>query len=340
MSAPELVVTIRDQVVRRRPVDDRERVALVSFVQQLDALTDAGVDPFDEAGGKVHVTGSAIVVGRRGVVLHMHKRLNLWLQPGGHIDAGETPWDAARREAHEETGLDVTFPEGGPRLVHVDVHPGPRKHTHLDLRYLLEAPDITPTPPPGESQEVRWFPWHKAIRVAEAGLEGALRALQPGQPTLRPARGNDSGDCAAVYLRSRRFALPDVPVVHDDGDVRRWMADEVIAHADVTVAEVDGTVVGLMVLSADARPRTGWIEQLYIDPAWIGRGVGEQFVDRAKSAHPDGLQLWTFAVNEPARRFYERLGFDEIEQTDGAGNEEREPDVRYRWQPNTADPAR
>ena len=64
--------------------------------------------------------------------------------------------------------------------MHVDVHPGPRKHTHLDLRYLLDAPDVTPNPPPGESQEVRWFPWYKAIRVAEPGLEGALRALQPG----------------------------------------------------------------------------------------------------------------------------------------------------------------
>ena len=131
-----------------------------------------------------------------------------------------------------------------------------------------------------------------------------------------------------------RFALPDVPVVHDDGDVRRWMADEVIAHADVTVAEVDGMVVGLMVLSADATPRSGWIEQLYIDPAWIGRGLGDQFVERAKSAHPEGLQLWTFAVNEPARRFYDAMGFEEVEQTDGAGNEERAPDVRYRWSPS------
>jgi GNAT superfamily N-acetyltransferase len=257
------------------------------------------------------------------------------LQPGGHIDPGETPWDAARREAHEETGLDVTFPAGGPTLVHVDVHPGPRKHLHLDLRYVVEAPDVTPAPPPGESQEVRWFPWYKAIRVADAGLEGALRALQPGEPTLRPARGNDAGDCASVYLRSRRFALPDVPVVHDDGDVRRWMADEVIAHADVTVAEVDGMVVGLMVLDPDpsrgTRRRSGWIEQLYLDPAWLGRGLGDQFVERAKAALPDGLQLWTFQVNAPAQRFYERHGFEAVERTDGAGNEERAPDVRYSW---------
>jgi GNAT superfamily N-acetyltransferase len=102
------------------------------------------------------------------------------------------------------------------------------------------------------------------------------------------------------------------------------------------VAEVDGMVVGLMVLEADAGRRSGWIEQLYLDPAWIGRGLGDQFVERAKSALPDGLHLWTFQVNEAAQRFYERHGFVQVEQTDGSGNEERSPDIRYHWQPGTA----
>jgi hypothetical protein len=46
-----------------------------------------------------------------------------------------------------------------------------------------------------------------------------------------------------------------------------------------------------------------------------------------------GLQLWTFQRNTAARRFYGRLGFVAVEQTDGSRNEEDEPDVRYRWQP-------
>ncbi|MDP9464580.1 MAG: GNAT family N-acetyltransferase, partial [Actinomycetota bacterium] len=44
---------------------------------------------------------------------------------------------------------------------------------------------------------------------------------------------------------------------------------------------------------------------------------------------PEGLQLWTFESNDRARRFYERHGFTAVEFTDGAGNEERWPDVRY-----------
>ena len=75
------------------------------------------------------------------------------------------------------------------------------------------------------------------------------------------------------------------------------------------------------------------MEQLYVDPDGCGRGVGSAMVRLAKARYPDGLQLWTFASNIGARRFYERNGFAEVERTDGQGNEEGEPDVRYRWTP-------
>lgn len=316
-------------VAARRPVDARERVSIAEFLQVVPTLP----APFSEEAGKVHVTGSAIVVteDRRRVLLHRHKRLGIWIQPGGHVDAGELPWDGALREAAEETGLPVRFPADGPSLVHLDVHPGPRGHRHHDLRYLVESPHVDPAPPEGESQDVQWLPWRDAIRITEPGLEGALRALQPGEPTLRAVRGNDARECAHVYLRSRAFALPDVPVVHDDADVRRWMADEVVTHTDMWVADVDGVICGLMVL---AHERDGsWIEHLYLEPAWVGRGLGDRFVALAKARGAEGLQLWTFQCNEPARRFYERHGFVAEELTDGRGNEERTPDVRYRWRP-------
>mgnify|MGYP003330080871 CR=1 FL=1 len=166
---------LKAQLAHRRPVDDREAASLDRFLAELDRLS----SPYDENADPVHVTGSAIVVGPRGVVLHRHKRLGIWLQPGGHIDDGEQPWEAAHREAVEETGLTVRHPADGPRLVHVDVHPGPRGHTHLDLRYLLEADDEDPAPPPGESQDVRWFSWDDAFALADPGLLGGLRAVRP-----------------------------------------------------------------------------------------------------------------------------------------------------------------
>jgi 8-oxo-dGTP pyrophosphatase MutT (NUDIX family) len=111
--------------------------------------------------------------------LHRHRILGTWVAPGGHIDPGETPWDAARREAGEETGLVVDHPDGVPTLVHVDVHRGPRGHTHLDLRYLLDGVDRDPNPPPDESQEVALFTWEQALTIAEPCMQGVVRHLTP-----------------------------------------------------------------------------------------------------------------------------------------------------------------
>ena len=176
----ELRRRVRADVAARTPVDERERVSIERFLQAYDELE----RPFDVGADPVHVTGSGIVVGRRGVLLHLHKRLGIWLQPGGHVDAGETPWDAALRETVEETGIEARFAgplraDGSPELVHVDVHAGGRGHTHLDLRYLIDGGEADPDPSPGESQQIGWFAWDTAIEVADPGLRGALEALHP-----------------------------------------------------------------------------------------------------------------------------------------------------------------
>lgn len=178
MTADDITARIRAHVVGRQPVDQRERRSITTFLDLFDRLT----DPLSQESDPVHVTGSALVVGPRGVVLLKHKRLGIWVQPGGHLDQGETPWEAALREAAEETGLDVRFADpldahGVPPLAHVDVHPGGRGHTHLDLRYLIDGGDADPAPPADESQEVDWFEWPAAIERADPGLAGVLRAL-------------------------------------------------------------------------------------------------------------------------------------------------------------------
>ena len=170
---------IRADVVARTPVDEREAAAIERFVELFDGLS----DPFSQDADLVHVTGSGIVVGSRGVLLLKHRRLGFWLQPGGHIDPGETPWEAAVRESAEETGLVVSFAgpttHGVPPLLHVDVHAGGRGHTHLDLRYLIDGGSADPAPPEDESQEIGWFSWDVAIELADDGVAGCLRALAP-----------------------------------------------------------------------------------------------------------------------------------------------------------------
>jgi 8-oxo-dGTP pyrophosphatase MutT (NUDIX family) len=167
---------VRRSVADRRPIDAVEREMIGEVLTQFDALP----SPFDEQAGPTHVTGSAIVTGRRGVVLVKHKRLEIWLQPGGHIDPGESPAQAALRESEEETGLEVRFAGGRPSLAHVDVHPGGRGHVHLDLRYLVEAGDADPAPGPDESRDVAWFDWDAAIEIAgDDRLSSLLNVLRP-----------------------------------------------------------------------------------------------------------------------------------------------------------------
>jgi 8-oxo-dGTP pyrophosphatase MutT (NUDIX family) len=168
----ELRGAVREAVAGFDARSDREVGSRQRFLDELDRL----VDPFDRDAGPVHVTGSGIVAGPQGTVLHVHRSLHLWLQPGGHLEPGEPPWDAALRETAEETGLPVRHPATGPRLVHLDAHPA-NAHFHLDLRYLLLCDDAEPHPSPGESQEVRWFDLAEAISVADLGLVDGLRRL-------------------------------------------------------------------------------------------------------------------------------------------------------------------
>jgi 8-oxo-dGTP pyrophosphatase MutT (NUDIX family) len=178
---PEVTAGVRAALEVHVPADGREARAQARMAVDLATLA----SPLDQRAGPEHVTGSAVVVGRRGTVLHMHKRLHRWLQPGGHLEPGEGPWDAALRESQEETGLVLSHPEEGPRLIHVDVHDAANGHTHLDLRYLLLASDGDPAPPAGESPEARWFGWEEATAVADEALVGALRTarLQPESQT-------------------------------------------------------------------------------------------------------------------------------------------------------------
>jgi pimeloyl-ACP methyl ester carboxylesterase len=65
-----------------------------------------------------------------------------------------------------------------------------------------------------------------------------------------------------------------------------------------------------------------------------GCGLGDRFIALAKARRPHGLTLYTFRVNGPARRFYERHGFVVVDETDGERNAEKQPDVRYAWSPD------
>jgi 8-oxo-dGTP pyrophosphatase MutT (NUDIX family) len=174
MGAPPVRLELRGLVLAHEATSPREQAAQERFLLELDRLP----APCDEDADPTHVTASGIVVGRRGTVLHLHKRLGRWMQPGGHIDPGESPPAAARREATEELGMAVEHVADGPTLIHLDVHAAALGHTHLDLRYVLLGEDRDPHPPPGESPQARWFGWDEAMALADDALVGALEVAR------------------------------------------------------------------------------------------------------------------------------------------------------------------
>lgn len=146
---------------------------------------------------------------------------------------------------------------------------------------------------------------------------------------IRPGTADDGASLGDVWLSSWRATF-DFPPAHPDDDVRRWLATELLPSNEVWVAtdpDDADRVVAFMALS-DTK-----VEQLYVVPGWIGHGLGRRFVAIAKSRRPAGLDLWCFQVNAGARRFYERNAFVSVLFGDGSTNEERQPDILYRWRP-------
>jgi 8-oxo-dGTP pyrophosphatase MutT (NUDIX family) len=182
-----------DEALRRHvPADVKEAADLVEIL----AFVERHPDPFDRRIPEGHLTGSAVVVsieGDRVLLLH-HRKLGRWLQPGGHAEPGEG--DAATvalREAREETGIQgLRLHASAPRPLDVDVHPIPARgdepaHRHLDLRYLVVAPDDeTPRLAPAEARALRWFAWEELATLdLDPGLRRALRAARALTSTSR-----------------------------------------------------------------------------------------------------------------------------------------------------------
>jgi 8-oxo-dGTP pyrophosphatase MutT (NUDIX family) len=110
-----------------------------------------------------HLTGSTWVVdhvGRRGLVL-LHAKVGKWLQPGGHADGDGCLAAVALREATEETGIDGLEVWSEP--IDIDVHLFVNRkgtepdHLHLDVRYLVRAPEGAVEVGNHESEALRWI---------------------------------------------------------------------------------------------------------------------------------------------------------------------------------------
>ena len=143
---------------------------------------------FGQVNVEAHLTGSAFVLDEsQRVLFTFHRKLNRWLQLGGHSESHERCLsETALREAKEESGLpDLIFhPEYHPKLVDVDVHRIPSRadkpaHYHLDFRYVF----LTCVPErivvSSESERLTWFSIEDALRLdIDPALSRALGKLR------------------------------------------------------------------------------------------------------------------------------------------------------------------
>ena len=172
---------LEQSLASHQPADEEEAADLA----RIRAFVARNPHPFDRWIREGHLTGSALVVSAAGdgVLLLHHRKLERWLQPGGHGDPGETRGEqVALREALEETGIaGLALHPGAPRPLDVDVHDIPARgdepaHEHLDLRYLVVAPPGAAIAPAlAEMRDLRWFAWDDVDALdPDHGLRRAL----------------------------------------------------------------------------------------------------------------------------------------------------------------------
>ena len=146
---------------------------------------------------------------------------------------------------------------------------------------------------------------------------------------IREARPEDATAITNIHIQSRQEAMPWLPNLHTDDETQEWIANVVLPNQQVWVAEFDGIVAGFAAVSGEM------LEQLYVSPGFQGKGLGTALLAKSIEIGDRPLRLWTFQRNEAARAFYFRRGFREITFTDGADNEENEPDVLFEHAPSS-----
>lgn len=143
--------------------------------------------------------------------------------------------------------------------------------------------------------------------------------------TIRRAVPSEFEQLARLYRRSRDICLPFLPKLHTPQDDIWFFENHIQQETECYVALDGERLVGFVCFKDD------WVEQLYLDPSVVQRGIGSQLIEFAKARSDGHLKLHCFVQNHAARAFYQHHGFHEIARFDGSNNEEDAEDILFKW---------
>jgi 8-oxo-dGTP pyrophosphatase MutT (NUDIX family) len=185
---PSETKTLLNDLASYQPWDELER----THQQKIISFLKTSRQPFSRENSTGHICGGAFLLSPdlKATLFTHHKKLNCWLQLGGHADGESNILNVALREAREESGI-ANLQPFSLTIFDLDVHLFPQnpkraepEHFHYEIRYLLQA-STTKFKLSSESNDLKWFslsqiktlPWSQSITRMIQKWEKLLGAI-------------------------------------------------------------------------------------------------------------------------------------------------------------------
>jgi 8-oxo-dGTP pyrophosphatase MutT (NUDIX family) len=176
------------QYAARFPDEENKTYEFISFIE-------AHPDCFERTCVKGHLTGSSIIYNEdfTKVLLTHHKKLNKWLQLGGHADGDTDLSQVALKEAQEESGLENVEFCFDKKIIDIDLHlipknPKDEQHFHYDVRYCFKTKTPEKIKISHESKELRWIDISELSSYTQE--ESLLRLVKKSQELFFKNKNN------------------------------------------------------------------------------------------------------------------------------------------------------
>jgi putative acetyltransferase len=144
---------------------------------------------------------------------------------------------------------------------------------------------------------------------------------------LRPYHSDDYESAIGIWMRAWQKALPEIAFAKREEWWRNRWQNELVPNNAITIAEIGNQLEGFVVID----PKSGWLDQLAVEPVLWGHGIADALMAEAKRQSPGIIRLDVNQANPRAIRFYERTGF--VRAGEGVNKNSGAPTYLYEWKP-------